>query len=72
MTTFYTILIALAIFIPGFPLSMWLSDRAGIPEYGYNPNQKPGWTILYILVIFPTALAFAWIAGIIIVALLDH
>jgi hypothetical protein len=68
MTTFYSVLIALAIFIPGFPLSGWLADKAGIPDYGWNPNQKPGWTILYILALFPTALAFAWLAGIALIA----
>jgi hypothetical protein len=70
VTTFYSILIALAVFVPGFPLSMWLAEKAGVPDYGCNPDQKPGWTILYILVLFPTTLAFAWIAAIIVVWLL--
>ena len=68
MTTFYSVLIALAVLIPGFPLSMYLADKAGIPDYGYNENQKPGWTVLYIIVLFPTAMAFAWLACIALIA----
>jgi hypothetical protein len=68
MTTFYTVLIALSIFLPGFPLSMWLADKAGVPDYGCNPDQKPGWTALYMLALFPTTLAFAWLAGIFLIA----
>lgn len=71
MTTFHSILIALAVLIPGFPLSMRLADKAGIPDYGSNPNQQPGWTILYILVLFPTTLAFGWIAGILFFAVMS-
>jgi len=47
---------------------MYFADRAGIPDYGCNPDQKAGWTILYIMTIFPAALAFAWLAAMILIA----
>ncbi len=62
MTTFYTILIALGILGVGCPLSMWLGDKAGVPDYGTNPDQKPGWTVLYIMTLLPTSLAFGYLA----------
>jgi hypothetical protein len=69
MTTFYSILIALAILIPGTPLTIYLADKAGIPDYGCNPDQKPGWTVLYIFVLFPTSLAFGWLALMLLIAI---
>jgi hypothetical protein len=62
MTTFYSILIAAAVLMTCGPSAMYFADRAGIPDYGCNPDQKAGWTILYILTIFPAALAFGWLA----------
>lgn len=63
MTTFYSILIALAVLFTCGTASMYFADRAGIPDYGCNPDQKPGWTILYVLTILPTALSFAWLTA---------
>ena len=70
MTTFYSIVIAAAVFVTCMPAAIYFGDKAGIPDYGTNPGQKPGWTILYIMVLFPTAAAFAWLIAIAMMAVL--
>jgi hypothetical protein len=62
MTTFYSIAIALAVLLTCAPASMYFANKAGVPDYGTNPDQKPGWTILYVLTLFPATLAFGWLA----------
>ena len=69
MTTLQSCLIAAAIFGITFYPAMYCCERAGIPAYGYNPDQKPGWTILYIIFLLPCALSFAWLAGIALVGI---
>jgi len=71
VTTFYSILIALAVLIPGLPLTSWLAGKAGIPDYGYNPDQKAGWRVLYIFALSPTCLALMWILGIAFIAIMN-
>lgn len=61
MSTFQSAAIALAVLATCGPLAMYFADRSGLPDYGCNPNQKPGWTILYVLTIFPTAAAVGWL-----------
>lgn len=62
MTTLYSILIAIGTLATCGPASMYFADKAGVPDYGCNEHQKPGWTILYVLTIFPAAAAFGWLA----------
>jgi hypothetical protein len=62
VTNIYSILIALAVLVTCGPLAMYLADKAGIPDYGCNPDQKPGWTVLYILALLPASLAFGFLA----------
>jgi len=61
VTTFYSVIIAMCVLATCGPAAMYFADRAGIPDYGCNEDQKPGWTILYVLTIFPSAAAFGWL-----------
>ncbi len=71
MTTFYSVVIAVAVLVTCCPLAMWFGDRAGVPAYGTNPNQKPGWTILYVLALLPAGIAAWWLILLIIIVMLD-
>ena len=61
MTTLQSILVAGAVLVTCAPAAMYFKDRAGIPDYGCNPDQKLGWTVLFVLTIFPAAMALVWL-----------
>ena len=71
MTTFYSIVIAAAVFVTCMPAAIYFGDKAGIPDYGTNPDQKPGWTVLYCLCLFPACAAFAWLVALALVTLIS-
>lgn len=71
MTTIYSIQIATTVLIAYSPVAMYCAKRAGIPDYGTNPDQKPGWTVQHILTIFPASLVFGFLALMAYIVLID-
>jgi hypothetical protein len=69
MSTLNSAIIAVLVLGSCGPAAIYFADMAGIPDYGCNEDQKLGWTVLYVLTIFPAAAAFGWLALLIMFAL---